>query len=646
VMRRLWAGPVLATLLLCEASAVDRGPPHGASLDATRENVGHIVNLLRRQGTGLGLEDSLVDGVKDCDRWQTEACDASAARACSDSLARVFDALAPDLPEIPLAADGGDVIEGARRSAAMEVAGTLSRISWLTRPTPDSDCRRVAPGTMVPAELVLHADLRTFDLRPLVPLEAGGRYRVLASGMSAEHRARLAASLRRDTDPRARKRELEATFAPPEAEGAGQIDVAALRQLLTAISGASVSGGKAGVLSGVQATVNRPWRGAELASLRLGFEAGAAEEGEESVGEIETLDPTREISRPEAPCRVLSAGHSSDPDILAGRATVRSQGEQVSFLLALPTGADATTALVIGIDGHQGSAARMMERHRSGVVGRGMALLTLDIPFHGDRARSGVDFVPLLDPAQLTSNFRQAVAEILSVIADARGCGFELGESRHWKPSEIRYLGYSLGSLLGTAVRAMDPELGATVLLAPGGDLFSWLQLRIGPEVGTTFVRCLGGPTAGEPCHATGACQAPGVCIVAPDYAAMVRLLEHAWGRATARAEPLAFASLRRGGSRAPLLLIVGREDPVFHPALVRRLADAYEMRPTAPGVLRGPGSTMAVWPDQMHDLDSPPIQAQAYGFLERATRVGPEARTAPVPRHPAWYEIFQPARR
>lgn len=104
--------------------------------------------------------------------------------------------------------------------------------------------------------------------------------------------------------------------------------------------------------------MNRPWRGAELASLRLGFEAGAAEEGEESVGEIETLDPTREISRPEAPCRVLSAGHSSDPDILAGRATVRSQGEQVSFLLALPTGADATTALVLGIDGHQGRAAQ------------------------------------------------------------------------------------------------------------------------------------------------------------------------------------------------------------------------------------------------------------------------------------------------
>ena len=386
MMRRLWAGPVLATLLLCEASAVDRGPPHGASLDATRENVDHIVNLLRRQGTGLGLEDSLVDELKECDRWQTEACDASAARACADSLARAFDALAPDLPEMPLAANGSDMIEGARRSAAMEVAGTLSRISWLTQPTPDSDCRRVAPGTMVPAELVLHADLRTFDLRPLVPLEAGRRFRLLAPGMSVKHRNRLAASLRPDTDPRARNRELEATFAPPETEGDGEIDVAALRQLLTAISGASVSGGRAGVLSGVQATVNRPWRGAELASLRLGFEAGSAqeverpEEAEESVAEIETLDPTRGIARPGAPCRILAAGHSSDPDILAGRATVGSQGEQGSFLLALPTGADATTALVIGIDGHQGSAARMMERHRSGVVGRGMALLTLDHP--------------------------------------------------------------------------------------------------------------------------------------------------------------------------------------------------------------------------------------------------------------------------
>lgn len=128
-MRWPWAWPALTLLLVCEAGAVDRGPPYGASMGAARENVERTVGLLRRQAPGLGLENSLIEELADCDRWQAAVCDATSAGDCAHTLAEIFDALSQGLVGRPLATDGTRMVDGARRTAAMEIAGTLSRLS-------------------------------------------------------------------------------------------------------------------------------------------------------------------------------------------------------------------------------------------------------------------------------------------------------------------------------------------------------------------------------------------------------------------------------------------------------------------------------------------------------------------------------------
>jgi pimeloyl-ACP methyl ester carboxylesterase len=262
-----------------------------------------------------------------------------------------------------------------------------------------------------------------------------------------------------------------------------------------------------------------------------------------------------------------------------------------------------------------------------------MALLALELPDQGERAVPGQDYFDALDPGRLAVNIRQSVVDVTAVLHAAKGCGLVLPGGERFTPSEVRYAGYSLGSIVGSVARSEEPELGATVLFAPGGDLPGWMMLHVGVGIGSGFLTCIGGPQHGESCKDSRRCAPPGVCTSDPYFSRLGALLDPLYHLVTGPGDPLSVAGERRPpASRAPLLLITGGKDFVLQPALATRLADAYRMRPVAPHRRRGPRSTFVQWPGLGHNLmDVPAVREQAYTFLAtRGRRVLPSASPSP----------------
>jgi hypothetical protein len=300
------------------------------------------------------------------------------------------------------------------------------------------------------------------------------------------------------------------------------------------------------------------------------------------------------------------------------------------YLLALPPDARTTTPLVVLLDGHAGSASRILGKHAAALTERGLAVLAVELPFHGARATPGRDFLDPGDPAALGRNVRQASVDVLAAIEHASRCGLPLPDGARLRPPAVRYLGYSLGAMVGSIVRSVEPRLGTTVLVAPGGDILGWLLLRVAPMVGATYVSCLGGTQEGESCIADGQCRPPGVCMVDPFLDRFHLLIALPYEIAAAGADPLSYATHRTGvASKGRLLIITGGEDAALHALLATRLADANRMRPTAPHQRVGPRSRLVQWPELGHELvDRPGVRAQITAFLASDGRDVPVAST------------------
>jgi pimeloyl-ACP methyl ester carboxylesterase len=248
-----------------------------------------------------------------------------------------------------------------------------------------------------------------------------------------------------------------------------------------------------------------------------------------------------------------------------------------------------------------------------------MALLALELPAHGDRHVAGQEFLDPLAPASLALNVRQAVVDVMAVVHLARRCGIALPDGRRLVPRDVRYLGYSLGGMIGAVARAVEPDLGATALVAPAGDMTSWMMLRIAVSLGSEFVACVGGARNGEDClHVP--CPSPGVCVEQVALSHMKSLIELPYRLVLGGSDPLSFAGQPGGtGSRAPLLIVTGGNDEVLYPLLATRLADAYRLRPTGKGRRHRAGMTLVQWPDFHHNLvTQPEVRNQVYAFLGR----------------------------
>lgn len=571
------------------------------------------------------------------------ACPARDLAACARALGALFDALAEDarLPDVT-----------TRNLAAMTrilVSNATSRLAWWDAARPG--CRVPLGAGEVEARVALGTDPRTLRVRPLHPLRSGRTYRMVLEGLADADPVAWSAGTGAAEEAVAERlvAQYEATFAGQDLEFRDAEARRLLRRL--ASEAADVPASSPSVV--VEGTLARPLLGAELPGLRARFVPGAA--GGEGV-EVRVLDARGTLAEYRAalarPCPPDGDGIRLEPtsvgmtgaavagvfrgrypslEIGGGTGAARILGVRAAdarrverpFLLALPRDFGPATPLGVAVHGHGGRAEAMVKAHAIGLARRGIATLALDLAGHGERAAEG-DFVDPLDPARLTLGLRRSAVDVLAAVHAAR-CGFVLPDGRAWRPADVRYLGYSMGAMVGVLVRSLEPTLGATVLLAPVADFAEWQILQIPKRLGAErYTACSGGPAHGELCLTHAACAPDGVCGANPQLVLLRELVTPAYGAVYGAAEPAGFAAERTGrASTAPLLVVGGGMDMGVGPHAAARLAEAYGMRLTGSGARRGTARLVS-WPELGHDLiTSPEVREQAYDFLaSRGRRV------------------------
>lgn len=576
-----------------------------------------------------------------------------------------------------------------RRAAADAVAGDTFDVASRLALVPDAlargACDAIAPAGAHPSQMLLGPDGKSVLVRPLTALRGGRRYAVIAAGVAP---AALAA-LRTSLVPRPAGDGIEVpagSFVAPVAQelsgDAGGISTSRLEALIGRLERDASAMPGLGPFSGVRVTLPDAVRPEQVGTVQLAFAAVERAREVETLAVFRTLDARAGLledrarvatlacaARPAAQRDVKQALGARLPHVavllrgtylslgVAGDGTAGPLGVpaaaataiELPYLLALPHEFTAKTPLVLVVDGHAGSAARILGKHAGALTERGLAVLAIELPAHGERAVADTDFLDALDPAALGRNVRQATVDVLGAVHAATRCGLALPGGVTLRVPEVRYLGYSLGAMVGSIARAVEPRIGTAVLAAPGGDILGWLLLRISPTLGATYVTCLGGPQEGESCIPTGRCAAPGVCMVDPFLERLYWLLALPYELAAAAADPLSYVTHRTGGatSHGRLLMITGGEDAALHPVLATRLADAYRMRPVAPYRRRGPRAQMVQWPELGHELvDRPGVRAQIREFLASDGRRLLLAREPAATTAPGWYQVYGASRK
>ena len=135
--------------------------------------------------------------------------------------------------------------------------------------------------------------------------------------------------------------------------------------------------------------------------------------------------------------------------------------ERVPAQLLLPAGADAGPAALL-LHGFSSSKERMTQSVGRALQRRGVATLSLDLPFHGERD-GGREEIPYRNPLALVSAWRTAVRE-------ARGAIEWLAAQPEVDAARIGVVGYSLGGYLAL-MTAADESAVRVVTLAAAGDL-------------------------------------------------------------------------------------------------------------------------------------------------------------------------------
>jgi hypothetical protein len=180
-------------------------------------------------------------------------------------------------------------------------------------------------------------------------------------------------------------------------------------------------------------------------------------------------------------------------------------------------------------------------------------------------------------------------------------------------------MGYSLGGMVGAVTHTIEPDLGPTALVAPAGDMTSWMMLRIAVTLGSEFVACVGGQGNGQGCLKTP-CPPPGMCVEHIALSRLKSLVELPYRLVLGGSDPLSFVGQPgEAGSRAPVLIVTGGNDEVLSPLLATRLADAWRLHPTGKGRRHRAGVTLMQWPDFHHNIATQPdARNQVYAFLAR----------------------------
>ncbi|HEY8514513.1 MAG TPA: alpha/beta hydrolase [Candidatus Binatia bacterium] len=589
----------------------------------------------------------------DCAALASASCDPATLARCTGSLAGLFDTVA----DVRAGKTDPLAVEYAR-VARNVLADALSRLAWARDAVRARRCDALAPSSEVPAH-VLAIDGALLDVRPLRALRAGRRYALVAPGASQEDVAALRASLRRGRAARGGDAEAPVLVAPPvtptlaeagyERDFAGhalRFDDARARALLRRIAEQAENTDGLGSSPRLRLELPEPATGEALARLRLAFVPAASATPADTIATFRTRDvrapwaarrarlaslvcadgegrgvalEEAKVGLPGARAALVLRGRVPSLAVDADATTAEGGAKlDVPFLLALPADWSDATPVVLLVHGHGSRADAFLKTHAAGLVARGLAALALELPGHGERSGEP-PFLDVLAPERLPTSIAQAAVDVLATIRLARGCGFRLPDGRSYRPSDVLYLGYSVGSVIGVLVRAVEPDLGTTVLLAPAGDLVDWPIVQMPKQLGAEVYKiCRAGPKRGTPCPTDDVCGDPAACEIDPQVMLLWDALRFPYAHALAPVEPTAYATERTGAaSDAPLLLIAGGKDQTLTDRMTGRLADAYGMKPTSGGGRRGPHARLVWWDDLGHELAADPrVKQQAYAFL------------------------------
>lgn len=209
----------------------------------------------------------------------------------------------------------------------------------------------------------------------------------------------------------------------------------------------------------------------------------------------------------------------------AGAPVVKAM-EDVPFFLALPAGGDLHDLPIMVFNHGFGSSRAVVAAIANTMAARGIAVIGIDSPSHGDRfsaahdavhnvtgadgpdgladeasAASQLEFLDIIgDPAAgiaqldaqvMSASFRQSAVDIMSEVrliddgdwtalaSDFPGLAF--------RGDRLVYSGQSMGGVLGSIVTSIDPRVGAAVLGVAGGGLLQhatenspWLWQQFG----------------------------------------------------------------------------------------------------------------------------------------------------------------------
>ena len=606
------------------------------------------------------------------------ACRVPADDACGKALVALF----AKLRELRTTLDPRRAAAAEKR--ASDVFDVASRVALARGALARGACAEIAPEGAVATQMLLGPDGRSILVRPLVALRGGRRYAVIARGLPEDALAGLRASLVPQPDgdgitvP-------PGSFAAPIAAllsgDAGGISDEKLNELVARLERDADAVPGLGAFAGVRVSLPDVVRPEQIGTLQLAFAPVNEAREKETLAVYRVLDARRGLLEDRARlasvgCVTMAAEPRDMKQTLGARlpnvatllhGTYRSlavQGDassgplgiaasaakpiELPYLLALPRDVGPDTPLVVAVDGHAGSAARILGNHANALAASGLAVMAVEQPRHGERIEPGVDYLDALDPAALGRIVRQATVDVLGAIEAATRCGLPLPEGKTLRVPQVRFLGYSLGSMVGSIARSVEPRIGTAVLAAPGGDMLGWLALRVSPAMGATYVTCLGGTQEGESCIPLGQCAPPGVCIVDPFLERLQWIVTLPYQLAAAPSDPLSYVTHRTGtSSDGRLLLITGGEDAALHPALATRLADAYAMQPSAPHQRRGPRSRFVQWPELGHELiDRPGVRAQIATFLASDGRRVQLSNEPAATTAPGWYQVYGASRK
>jgi hypothetical protein len=201
-----------------------------------------------------------------------------------------------------------------------------------------------------------------------------------------------------------------------------------------------------------------------------------------------------------------------------------AEGDVVPALLCTPRGKKGPFPVVVAVHGLTSNKAQVCAQIAPALAKRGFAVLSADMPRHGERPGDPRSVVDRSNPLEAFALFRQAVVDVRQLI--------DLAESRpelDARPGVV-LAGYSMGSWINSVAGPADPRVKAMVLMVGGATELPPAAMMI-PQVAATDPRLAIAHFGGKPLLMLGATKD---YVVTPDmvkrlYAAAAEPKELLW---------------------------------------------------------------------------------------------------------------------